>query len=618
MADHDREPVSAKLEPVPDSTELLGQEHLRRKKRLTIGFAIGGAAIVIGTAAAMVLQDRAAKARLQSSAADLSVCLFGDALPAGKAVATQLRGAQLTAMGLPDVERGAHEGQPWPQRCGVVAQSLMESAKDAGLADKTDDADLVDRADALAKALKTPTAQYADLGPVADGTWSALEKAKVAVGPSKRVPGPPPRSKPLAPADLGDTSAISKTPFAFGSVELSAYRGEIFHILVQDAGVPNAPFICGFDDGPIRCRSVPGELGKGNLGLRIFGTTENGAWPLLLAGASGLGGLYRSEDGVKIADGPMILGASIAKDGTTRVLRQKGREIQLEVIHPGEAKAKITRHPLPDGCTTLSVGMLWDEAIVECQIPYGRAQNAGEHLLLPLGKDVPGHKKAEAAASTEDDEAAEPSAPPPVSAGSYASCRAGETRIVGRGSAMFFKDALGWSRPQKSSMRGGQVSCTDKVATVTYLADARGETPWRSSITHTRCTVAECTATTMQFEALLKGGLEGAPREKLFDATSAGDATIVAWASGQTGGVRLRIGAADGIVASPDIVVYDDLAREGPLAGKPDLTDMTVIGQPKQATLLLRTSRGVHAIRIAGDGGFFPGEVVWEGPAAKP
>lgn len=161
-------------------------------------------------------------------------------------------------------------------------------------------------------------------------------------------------------------------------------------------------------------------------------------------------------------------------------------------------------------------------------------------------------------------------------------------------------------------MRGGQVSCTDKVAAVTYLADARGETPWRSSITHTRCTVAECTATTMQFEALLQGGLEGAPRSKLFDATAAGDSMIVAWAAGQSGGVRLRTGAADTIVGSPDVVIYDDLAMEGAFAGKPDLLDMTIIGQPRQATVLLRTSRGVHAVRIASDGGFFPGEVVWE------
>jgi hypothetical protein len=613
MAD-DREPVSAKLEPVPDSTEILGQEHERRKKRLIIGFAAAGVAIVVGTGVALVVQDRAAKSRLQSSAADLSVCLFGDAVPAGSAVAKQLRGAQLTAMSLPDGERAVHDGQPWPQRCGVVAQALMESAKDAGLSDKGDDADLVDRADALAKQLKTPTAQFADLSAAADGTWSALEKAKVVVEPSKRVPGPPPRSKPLSPAELGDTSAISKTPFVFGSVVLSSYRGETFHILVQDAGVPKAPFLCAFDDGPIRCRSVPGELGQGKLALTIFGSTEKGAWPLLLAGEGGQGGLYRSEDGVKIADGP-LLGASIAKDGIIRVLRQKGAQVQLEETHPGLAKAKLTKYSLPDGCTTMSVGMLWDEPVVECRIPFDRSERRGEQLFLPLGKELPGFKKADATAeeAADGDEEARPSEPPPISGGAYATCRAGDTRVVGRGSALFFKDALGWSRPPKSNMRGGQVSCTDKVATVTYLADARGETPWRSSITHTRCTVAECTATNMQFENLLKGGLEGAPREKLFDATSAGDAMIVAWASGLTGGVRLRIGAADGIVAAPDVVVYDDLANEGPLAGKPDLTDMTVIGQPKQATILLRSSRGVHALRIASDGGFFPAEVVWEG-----
>lgn len=612
MAD-DREPVSAKLEPVPDSTELLGQEHLRRKRRLIIGFAVAGVTIVAGTGALLVVADRAAKAKLQSSAADLSMCLFGDAVPAGSAVAKQLRGAQLTAMSLPDGERAVHDGQPWPQRCGPVAQALMESAKDAGLADKSDDADLVDRADALAKQLKTPTAQFADLSAAADGTWSALEKAKVVVEPSKRVPGPPPRAKPLSPAELGDSSAISKTPFVFGSVVLSSYRGEVFHILVQDAGVPKAPFLCAFDDGPIRCRSVRGMLGDGRLALSIFGTAEKGAWPLLLAGEGGGGGLYRSEDGVQIAAGN-IVGASIAKDGTIRVLQSKGSELGLEIIYPDRAKSKLSKYALPEGCDTLSAGMLWDEGVVECQTPFDRGEKRGEHLLLPLGKEVPGYVKVEEPAEANDEEA-KPSERPPMSASSYATCRAGDTRVVGRGSALFFKDALGWSRPPKSNMRGGQVSCTDKVATVTYLADARGETPWRSSITHTRCTVAECTATNMQFENLLKGGLEGAPREKLFDATSAGDAMIVAWASGQTGGVRLRIGASDGIVAAPDVVVYDDLANEGPLAGKPDLTDMTIIGQPKQATLLLRSSRGVHAMRIASDGGFFPAEVVWEGEA---
>ena len=92
---------------------------------------------------------------------------------------------------------------------------------------------------------------------------------------------------------------------------------------------------------------------------------------------------------------------------------------------------------------------------------------------------------------------------------------------------------------------------------------------------------------------------------------------IVAWASGQLGGVRMRTGAPDAIVGSNDVVVFDDLATEGELAGKPDLLELVVIGQPKHATLLLRSSRGVHAVRIAEGGGFAPAEVVWEGGAPK-
>ena len=596
MAD---DPVSARHEPIPDSTDLLGQEHARRRKRMFAGLGAAAVLLVAGAAALVVTQDRAAKGRLATTSADLSQCLFGAAVPGGEAPSRRLRAGQLTAMGLADPERAAVDGQTWPQRCGLVAQDLMEAAKDAGLASKDDDADLVDRADALAKALKAPAAQFADLSSAVDTAWSALGKAGVAVEASTRVAGPPTPAKPLDASLLGESAAISTTSFAFSSFQVSPYAGDVIHLLVQDAAVPRSPFVCALTDGPIRCRSLPGELGKGQKRLVMMGTAAKGAWPLLVAGEQGEQGLYRSDTGAKVADTPP-LGASIADDGTVRLLRQDGDSLVLDMIAPDGSKGRSQRHAIPQ-CVALSASVLWEQGVVECR--DGRFQ----WTLLPLGKNVPEDDRPSELAGTATE----------VSPGGVRSCRAGDTVIAAFRQSILFFDGLGWTKPARSDARGGGITCGDKVSSVTYLAEAGGDTPWRNEIGHLRCTVAGCAPTGVEFERLLRGGLEGAPRLKLFDAASIGDKMIVAWASGQLGGVRMRTGAPDAIVGSNDVVVFDDLATEGELAGKPDLLELVVIGQPKHATLLLRSSRGVHAVRIAEGGGFAPAEVVWEGGAPK-
>jgi len=489
----------------------------------------------------------------------------------------------------------------------------MEAAKSAGLAAKDDDGDLVDRADALAKALKAPSAQFADLAGAVDGTWAAMQKASVTVEPSKRVVGPPTLAKPLRAADLGEGAALSTTSFAFAGIQVSPYAGDVIHLLVQDASVPRAPFVCAIGDGPIRCRSLPGELGKGSMRVAVFGTAEKGAAPLLLAGQDGEHGVYRSDTGAKVSD-DAPLGGSIAADGTIRLLRQDGERLVLEERAPGETKGRMAGHPLPRGCDTFGASVLWDQGVVECRL-VGRGMNrSNDWLLLPLGKDPPG--MGDEAAPDGEDAPGEP-ATPVVRPGGVRSCRAGTTLVAAFQRSILFFDGLAWTRPQTSASRGGGVTCGDKIASVTFLAQAGGDTPWRSEIGHLRCTVAACAQTNVEFERLLRGGLEGAPRGKLFDAASLGDQMLVVWASGESGGVRLRLGAPDAVVAGRDVVVYDDRPDLGEPAATSDLLELVALGQPAQATLLLRTSRGVHAVRVAAGGGYAPAEVVWESAAAK-
>lgn len=605
MAD---DPVSARHEPIPDSTDLLGEEHGRRRRRLFAILGVGTVVVVGGAIAAVVVQDRAAKAALSSSSADLSMCLFGQAVPPSEPPARRLRAGQLAAMGLSEVERST-DGQAWPQRCGVIAQDLMESAKSAGLASKDDDTDLVDRADALAKALKAPAAQFADLSSAVDGTWAAMAKAGLAVEASKKVAGPPAVAKPLELASLGEAAALSTTSFAFSSIQMSPYSGDVIHLLVQDAGVPRSPFVCTVDGGPIRCRPLPGELGKGQKRLVLVGTAATGAWPLLMAGKDGDQGLWRSDTGVKIAD-VAPLGASIAADGTVRTLRQDGERLVEEQLAADGSKGRVTRHHLPRGCDSIAAGLLGDQGVVECRISSRAKQRANEWVLLPLGEDAlgPGDEKPR-----EDEEEAEPEAAPVVRPSGLRTCRAGDTLVTTFNRTIHFFDGLAWTQPQKPNVRQRAITCGDKVASTTFLAEAGGESPWRTEIGHVRCTVAECAQTNVEFERLLRGGLEGAPRAKLFDAASIGDQMLVAWAAGELGGVRVRVGAPDAVVAAKDVVVVDDVATEGELARKPDLLELVVLGQPKHATLLLRSSRGVHAVRVQPDGGFAPAQVVWEG-----
>jgi hypothetical protein len=154
-----------------------------------------------------------------------------------------------------------------------------------------------------------------------------------------------------------------------------------------------------------------------------------------------------------------------------------------------------------------------------------------------------------------------------------------------------------WSAPLDVYLRGGAM-CDAGGFGSAGLAHGSEAEPWSGSVTHTRCTTKGCETKSSSMKDLLTGGLELAPRARLADAVPLGDDLVVAWVAGERGGVRARVGAADKLAQADDIVVFDDLIKEGKLREKSIVTDIGVLPGQGFAIVVIATEAGVFATAI--------------------
>ena len=136
--------------------------------------------------------------------------------------------------------------------------------------------------------------------------------------------------------------------------------------------------------------------------------------------------------------------------------------------------------------------------------------------------------------------------------------------------------------------------------------------PWKAIINETRCTSAQCEVNNVAMQELLSGGLEIAPRASLLDAATLGDKLVVAWAGGERGGIRIRVGLGRDIGSAKDVVVLDDLFADGKPGSLSTVSDLRLLSAPGHAILLLSTKGGVFPLRIDASGAVTAKKVTWK------
>ena len=112
-------------------------------------------------------------------------------------------------------------------------------------------------------------------------------------------------------------------------------------------------------------------------------------------------------------------------------------------------------------------------------------------------------------------------------------------------------------------------------------------------------------------EQILKDRLELAPREGHIDAVDLNGKVLVAWAAGERGGVRMRLAPADQITKVGDVIVLDDLVKDGQTQKLSALLGLRLFSREGFAVLVLSTVAGVHALRIDDGGKVTPVSITW-------
>ena len=590
-------------EPPPsDDIESLMAEQKRRRTRL---LAVTGGLVVAlagGIFALTAYQGRQAEARIAGAFGSLSRCLVGAPLEPRESAGTRVRRLQLTAMTLPDDQRAMDGGQSWPDRCSTYAYQLDEALRDAGRA--TGDKDLAHAAAALGKQLKEPTSFMADLTESVEAVWSLSELEQIHGASAVTIAGPPGRAEPLDADGLARGTPLAQRSFSFKSVFTEPHPALDLRVLVDDA---EAPLLCTIKRAAAeaRCALLPKVITASKQGLRLIGTSDDGAAPLIFAGNRGSEGIFRADSG-ELVDRFYAYGGYAAADGFSAVLGWKEQEKELVATRklPGAPKTQAKLAPaFRTGNPYYSAQMLWDQVLLR-----GVTKDDRRRLFAQaLGRtgDVLGE-------SVDVGELSEPGLieggvdePPHITG-----CKTAEAMVVRvkgyNNDFMSFRLGGAWSAPVSPEMTGGTLSCSKGAAAITRVEPAPAASSFKTSFRQARCTSAGCRTDEVQMEQLLHRRLEFAPKEGHVDAVDLDGKLLVVWAAGDRGGIRMRLAPAEAIAAAPDVVLYDDLIKDGHVQPLSTLFDLKLFSREGFAVLLLGTVTGVHALRIEADGKVTP------------
>ena len=567
----------------------------KRWKRLAVIGALGGGALgglAFGVMRVMDSRDLAARDAAWSR---LDTCLLGDPLAPGETPVSRLSNVQLAILGVP-MEKRVKPGSDvaWPAICAPHAFALQEHA------DRTP---LGDAAKALAIALKSDVAATADLRAQVAPLYREAAALKLEARPAPdAVPAPRPAAPLFASEAFRALPKLLSGSFSLSSVRDVPSSGQKIHFLIDQHDMPEGPVLCTATatDPSVRCLKVPAAVATLSPGLRLLGTTAEGARPFYFAGDRGQLGVFPPE-GKAAIDAAVTLGASARADGSLALLlrRDTGKDVRL-VVHPAQGKA-IERSLLqpaeldPAG----QVGLSWDWVF------YKSAARAGtpSHLFARKVEGAPGSASPAIDVGEIDEPAPADRADedPPIVA-----CRTDEALSVRvRGARVDTLALFGggrWGAPVKLSTRGGALTCRGIEAVTTSIEHLVEGGKDYATVSQSRCNSSGCTPISVPLRQMLAGTGEIVPADASgIVAVDVGGKLAILWNGGPLGGLRMRFGAPDRMKDTVDTIVAD--GREG--AGEAKLSafvGLKVLPGNGFAVLLVNTTSGVKAFRLDGTG----------------
>jgi hypothetical protein len=587
----------------PESQGPSTEAQLRpRRGRAVIGlvgvFALAGA----GVATLAWRADVDARERESVAWGTFTRCLIGDAAPVGGKPSLLARKIQLRAVGEQVENRAASDGDPWPSRCSSPALAVQETLKDTGRL-TSDGAELGKAMEAFGKKLKESKQPSLDISETIDRLWDLAGKLSLtpkSVGDVK----PPP-----APVDALDLDALEAVPplakkaFSLDTVFSERVPSGLLRLIATSKDLPDAPLVCEFPAGATtgHCGKLPAPVLAASKDLRLLGSTEDDAHPLVFADKRGDGGIFRSDTGEKLTS-IFSYGGFSRKDGFAAVLGwdEKGDKKKPFVLtrQRAGAPAKEDRFMLEGVKWALNdVAMLWDHMVWE----HFDGKTGERRLLarkLAESDDPTAHPtdvgKIWDYDRVEDYDRAEET---------IRGCKTREALVVlvngrFRDSVAFFTGDR-WIEPLQLPGTGGTLSCRGTEATETRVDPLRGDASWKEYIGQDRCTPAGCQHKAVNVGEVLHKLGELVPADaRNFAAADLDGKLLVVWVAGAAGGVRMKLAPIDQIVAAPDTVVLDDMTRGGHVEHARQLNDIRLFTQQGYAVLLVGTSAGVHALRI--------------------
>ncbi len=585
------------------SKTIMGFAHqATRRSRLVLAAMGVGAVVVAATAVGVVkFLDADAAARVVQSYSAMTTCLLGE-LPADNARASlRFRSIQLTALTQNEIRRATDKDGPWPDRCGKYAHALHEALSDSSIGE-TKGKSLLEASRRLAEALDKKESFWEDFSTPIDRTFDEALKTGIRFEPSPMTPAPPAPSTVLTLDGIGKAGVLTDRAIALADLRTESLTGAVVRFVVDDAkgGVRK---VCSVTQNAARCDAFPKALDAAKGSVRLDGSTDDGAEPLLFVGdvaytSTGVNPAASSAGSFAATANPepRVLGGHAARDGQATLLVEGTMEPSLVRIESG----KTQRQPLGLGALKLAdarrdVRLLWDDIVALATDGKGlvlasrSAVGGGTARLEPLG--------ALPKASPLD---RGPSREPRIDG-----CRVRELTVArahtGREEFLSFKSAGKWSVPLKTAAFGGALHCQQGAALMTLLEGGAGDASLDAKLVLQRCSATECRIQAVPLREVFAGEVNLASPTAIGVGAIDGKVVVV-WQAKQRGGLRVRIAEFSAIATAPDLVVYDDLIQDGALVANSTLLDMKLVSAESFAVLLLATPGGLRALRLSSNG----------------
>jgi len=562
----------------------------QRKRVVFIGLGIGSVVIAVAALGVMKYREAQAARRVVESYASLTQCLLGDAPQPGEAPSLRVRRMQLTALTQFEVARAADKAGPWPDRCAKYGYGLHESIGDSSIAE-TKGKPLADAAKALASALDQKDGFWRDASAVVDAAFAEAAKAGILLEPRSDVPPPPERARPLDVDALAKSGALTEKPISLTDLHVqSASRGEVRFVIDDAKG--DTRRVCTITADAARCAPVAGALAAAKPGLRPLGTHDDGAEPLVASGESA----YAST-GAKLLDGSP-LGAQSTTGGRATLLFEGARGLELRQVTSGTVTTTTV------GLGALKVAepkrdarILWDQLVAIVQ--------NGKETSLAASSLVGPSPPLEVVGAL-------PKAGSERSGSSEAridGCQSNGITVararLGRDEYLSFFTKGSWTAPLKLSRYGAALHCHAGQAVLLQVEGGTGEASLDATLSRQQCSPTECRVTTLATRELYVGEVGLASSTPIALGNVDGKA-LVAWQSGQRGGLRMRLGALDKLAGVPDVIVFDDLVQHGKVVDGSTILDLRMLSAERFAVLLVVTPAGLRGLRVGGDGKALP------------